>query len=457
MASTYLQRTPSNNYYTEATFSFWFKRSGLSSDIGLFGRKGTNQTAYGTFCHFGGDDTLLINFRDSGGTSQYYMITNRKFRDTSAWYHIHLIIDGNNATQGDRSRLYINGVRETDFALLNNPSSTGFAISTFLTTGEDLTVGRSLRSQTNTFHNLDGSMTHFHCVTGTAYEPTVFGETDATTGIWKPITAPSVTYGTDGFFLKFENSGAFGTDSSGNSNNFTVNGTMTQTIDTPSNVFATWNPLAGFALPNGGFSNGNTTATQGGNTSWTGAISNLGVNSGKYYCEIKWTTTGQYSLFGFIPSSEIDHLGALGQTGNTHYGLYYSGDLFVLENGSTSSVSSFSSTISSGDIVQLALDKDNNKMYWGINGTWQNSANPSAGTGGYSIGYLTDEYWHFAINQRTDSGNGTMQINFGNGYFGTTAVSSAQNPDDGIGIFEFSPPTGYKSLCTKSINSQEYD
>jgi len=42
MASTYLQRTPSNNYYTEATFSFWFKRSGLSSDIGLFGRKGTN-------------------------------------------------------------------------------------------------------------------------------------------------------------------------------------------------------------------------------------------------------------------------------------------------------------------------------------------------------------------------------------------------------------------------------
>ena len=71
----------------------------------------------------------------------------------------------------------------------------------------------------------------------TAYSPSDFGETDSTTGIWKPKTAPSVTYGTNGFFLKFENSGSMGTDSSGNSNNFTVNGTMTQLIDTPSNVF----------------------------------------------------------------------------------------------------------------------------------------------------------------------------------------------------------------------------
>ena len=86
-----------------------------------------------------------------------------------------------------------------------------------------------------------------------------FGETDSTTGIWKPKTAPSVTYGTNGFFLKFENSGAFGTDSSGNANNFTVNGTMTQTIDTPSNVFATLNPLDTRPDRINTFSNGNTT------------------------------------------------------------------------------------------------------------------------------------------------------------------------------------------------------
>jgi hypothetical protein len=77
----------------------------------------------------------------------------------------------------------------------------------------------------------------FHFIDGTAYDASAFGETDATTGIWKPITEPSVTYGTNGFFLKFENSGSMGLDSSGNGNNFTVNGTLTQTVDTPTNVF----------------------------------------------------------------------------------------------------------------------------------------------------------------------------------------------------------------------------
>ena len=73
----------------------------------------------------------------------------------------------------------------------------------------------------------------------TAYDASTFGETDSTSGIWKPKTAPSVTYGTNGFFLKLENSGAMGTDSSGNSNTFTVSGTLTQNVDTPSNNFAT--------------------------------------------------------------------------------------------------------------------------------------------------------------------------------------------------------------------------
>ena len=73
-----------------------------------------------------------------------------------------------------------------------------------------------------------------------------FGETDSTTGIWKPKTSPSVTYGTNGFFLKFDNSANMGLDSSGQGNNWTTNGTIIQTKDTPSNVFATINPLNGY-------------------------------------------------------------------------------------------------------------------------------------------------------------------------------------------------------------------
>ena len=86
-------------------------------------------------------------------------------------------------------------------------------------------------------------MAHYHFVDGTAYDASTFGETDSTTGIWKPKTSPSVTYGTNGFFLDFADSSAMGDDESGNTNDYTVSGTMTQTIDTPSNVFATWNSL----------------------------------------------------------------------------------------------------------------------------------------------------------------------------------------------------------------------
>jgi hypothetical protein len=96
-------------------------------------------------------------------------------------------------------------------------------------------------------------MTHIHYTDGYAYDASTFGETDSTSGIWKPKTAPSVTYGTNGFFLKFENSGAMGTDSSGNSNTFTVSGTLTQNVDTPSNNFATMESIILFNFSRSSF------------------------------------------------------------------------------------------------------------------------------------------------------------------------------------------------------------
>ena len=105
-----------------------------------------------------------------------------------------------------------------------------------------------------------------------------------------------------------------------------------------------------------------------------------------------------------------------------------------------------------------ALDLTNNKIYFGKNGTWLNSGDPTSGasgTGGYSV---TANKTYFTITSDNTSGSDqqTYQFNFGNGYFGTTAVSSAQNPSDGIGVFEYSVPSGYKALCTKSLNAQEY-
>ena len=45
-----------------------------------------------------------------------------------------------------------------------------------------------------------------------------------------------------------------------------------------------------------------------------------------------------------------------------------------------------------------------------------------------------------------------VKANFGNGYFGTTAVSSAGTNASNNGIFEYDVPTGYTALSTKGLN-----
>ncbi len=105
----------------------------------------------------------------------------------------------------------------------------------------------------------------------------------------------------------------------------------------------------------------------------------------------------------------------------------------------------------------VAFDATNGAIWVGKNGTWFNSATQSeieAGTVTNAMysSITMDDYFLPAFTVEDSN----IQVNFGNGYFGTTAVSSAQNPDDGIGIFEYDVPAGYRALCTKSINAEEY-
>ena len=454
MSSTYLQRTANNNYYLKATFSFWFKRSGLG-EMGLFGRKGSNSTANLSTCHFGSSDDLLLNFRDSGGTSQYYQITNRKFRDTNAWYHFHYIIDGGNSTQGDRSRLYINGVRETSFALNNNPSSSTYEIATFLSSDGAFTVGRALRSQTNTFGNFNGSIGPFHCSTGYVYEPTVFGETDATTGEWKINPSPTFTPGTDGFTILKD--GNTITDQSAGSNNFSLGGgTLTSTKDCPSNVFTTLNPLDNY-YPAMTLSSGNTRAlTIAGK--YTYIPTTLGMTSGKYYAEIKCTAqSGSQNEFmvGITSTSTLATTYELGHYVND-YG--YNG---VAGNYRTNNENnSYGSSFTTGDIIGIAVDLDNNKLYFSKNGVFQNSGVPTSGSTGTGAISITDPTltsrgaYFFALCYYSSSIIGTFDANFGNGFFGTSAVAdnstaTASTP----GTFNYDVPTGYQPLSTKGLNA----
>ena len=438
MASTYLSRTPSTGVNRRTfTFSAWIKKSSTDSAVRRLIELYNASTYYVSF-RFRDDSSSRLDFYSESNGAGVNLRTNRSFRDLSAWYHIVLSVDTTLATADDRMKMYVNGVQETSFALRTNPSLNENL--NFNNSGNGQYIARAVGTETDRM--FDGSMTHIHFIDGLAYDADTFGETDATTGIWKPKTAPSVTYGTNGFFLKGENSGALGTDSSGNANNFTVNGTPTQTIDTPSNVFATLNPLANNIVT---LSDGNTKLTNG-TVDFKGSISTLAPTIGKWYFETYIGALGNSSQIGIVDITQY-LLATENYPGNPTRGYSYDqvGNVY---NNATSSA--YGSTFTTADIIGVAFDLENNKVYFSINGTWQNSADPASNTGGYSItgGY---EY-----TPSISSNNGNVSINFGNGYFGTTAVASATTDESGLGIFEYTVPTGYYALCTKNINEQEY-
>jgi hypothetical protein len=446
MASTKISRAFSTATNAKKfTLSVWIKRSKLDSEQQIFSRSA-------------GQAQLYIN---SGNKLQFYdqtsghnFRTNRLFRDVNAWYHIVVAVDTTQSTASNRNKIYINGEQETSFEVETNATQnndTAYNIS-----GITYDIGAY-----NNAYYWDGYMSHFHFIDGTMYTASPFGETDATTGEWKINADPSVSYGNNGFFILKDGNSA--TDQSGNSNNGTISGTLTKSEDCPSNVFATMNPIDSYWM-SATYSNGNNkVVTQGSHR--TSMAATLGASSGKYYWEVKVDENTGLIMIG------IDTKGAstcstfssgqcLEYTGQRTYGWGYDSSNGQIYNNDSSA--SYGNTYTVNDIIGIALDLDNNKLYFSKNGTWQNSGVPtsgSTGTGAVSITApsSTDTGVYFpACSDTSSSASVTYSMNFGNGYFGTTAVTSAQNPDDGIGIFEYDVPAGYRALCTKSLNAQEY-
>ena len=451
MATTYLNKTlgtPTNNKIW--TFSAWVKRSRI--DYGNYPNIFCANTLRDCIRFLNGDN-IQVFFNEAGSGN---LETRAKFRDVNAWYHIVVAVDTTQATSSNRVKIYVNGEQITSFATESYPAQN---YTNFINSAIEHSIGKDF-SYTEYF---DGSMTHIHFIDGTQYQASDFGETDSTTGIWKPKTQPSVTYGNNGFFLKMENSASMGTDSSGNSNNFTVaSGTLTQTIDTPSNVFATLNPLVRNKSYNDGtLTNGNLGFAPNGRAI---TCSTLGVTSGKYYAEFKATDAGGI----YLGAGLMKGITSQGQTNPIWYDNTTGYVIAIANNGTlqagSSTSASYGPTFADNDIIGIALDMDNKEMYIHKNGTYMNSGDPTSGasktggvTGALSYNPFDDgEEVFFMVADISAGGVGECQCNFGNGYFGTTAVSSAQNPDDGIGIFEYDVPAGYRALCTKSINAEEY-
>ena len=448
MATSYLTKTfGSAGSLTTWTLSCWVKKVGRGIEQRIFSCDDDASGNNDQWMKFDGSDILQFSQYQSGYTQK--IETNRKFKDNSGYYHIVLVWDTTNASAGDRTRIYINGVRETSFSSeVQASSSLGSLINN---TTYPFEIGRRGLDGSQYF---PGNLSNIAFVDGTALDPTSFGEVDSTSGIWKFKAPSGITWGTNGFWLKGENSANLGLDSA-NSNNFTTGGgTPTQSIDTPSNVFPVFNSLEYYGSDGATLSNANTTyATPSAGHRYLRA--SLAAASGKFYFECKLDTAAGSGLdvIGITDHEMNDGTDELSQDANS---IAYVSDGSVRKDGSN--VDTGEGTYTSGDIISVAVDITNSKIYFRKNdGAWINSGDPAAGTNGYSIAAVdttSGGFYHFAAGDWVNPGSNTWSANFGTGFFGTSAVASAGTSSSGDdSVWEYDCPTGYYGMNTKNINT----
>ena len=379
--------------------------------------------------------------------------TNAVFRDPSAWFHAVVAVDTTQGTDSNRVKLYINGTQVTSFQTESYPTqNTEYVINH--------TVEHNIGKSINFARPYDGYMCEVVLIDGQQLDPTSFGEFDEDSPtIWKPIDVSGLTFGTNGFYLDFENSGSLGADVSGNSNNFTVNNlsSIDQSTDTCTNNYAIFN---GLLNTNATLSEGNLQAqspASGGN----GGISTFGASKGKWYAEFKQVaeSTANEGALAVIDTTFLHNStltsAYLEYTAGT-YGLrdnLTNGSSFYTDSGgSVASTSNFHGGWTTNDIIGIALDIDNNRVYFSKNGQWTD------GSGNWDesnpTGYLTIQSTHgegtymFAVGDSSSANNVTWAANFGSPPY---SISSGNSDANGYGNFEYTVPSGYYALNTKNL------
>lgn len=432
--------TPTNQ--NKFTISFWVKLARFANGRTFFSiyTDSSNETT----SDIQNDNTIrFYDYSSTSYTGQY--ITSRVLRDPSAWYHLVFVYDSGNATAGNRIRIYINGTEETNFSTESNPSLNENSQNT---SGAVFNIG----DYGGGGYGQSGYMSEFCFIDGQALDPTSFGEFDEDTGIWKPIDVSGLTFGTNGFYLDFENSGSLGADVSGNGNNFTVNNltSIDQTTDTPTNNYCTLNPLTIPASSGLTLSDGNLSLNA--SSSDAGAKGTIGVTSGKWYWEIKTNVASGGSDRHLIAKETVT------QTTNATGGIWgiqsragSGATLNSFTNDTFSNVNTGSTGYNDNTILSVALDMDNGKLYFAKNGTWTdlngNVGDPVNGTNPTFTSLPTDTIFFPYIENR-QTGTPTSQANFGNPPY---TISSGNSDANGYGNFEYAVPSGYYALNTKNL------
>jgi len=412
------------------SYSTWIKRSVLD---------GANQHIFGVYIDgsnhslFRFDSGEKLDIRNNLNNSIFQLDSDMVFRDTSAWYHILIVTDTTESTDSNRIKVYVNGTQITlsgSYPTLNK--------DTYINDNRLHTIAE-VSSGSEEF---DGYMAETHFIDGSAKQPTDFGEFDDN-GVWVPIKYTG-SYGTNGFYLEFkqtgtsQNSSGIGADTSGNDNHFAVTNLAATDIteDTCTNNFCTLNPLARYPY-NGTLSEGNVkfTGTNGGNEYYS--TSTFAFTQGKWYSEFKLTSDTDGMNIGIMKTDLFNST----SPHSTSSAYTFTRGTKRHDGASTS----YGSTPSTNDILMMAVDMDNGKIWWGLNGTYFNSGNPASGSN-EAFSSISGEFY-VLVNDDYSSRVPVCLCNFGNPPF---AISSG-NTDGKYGNFEYAPPSGYYALCTKRL------
>ena len=427
-SSAYLTKTPTAGDRDVWTFSCWYKPAngpeGSTNAFVLFQADSSTVDVY----QFS-DHKLHMTVQsgsDTGTTS------DGTFRDCSSWYHICSSYDGSNL------RLYINGVLD------KTTSHSGDAKI-------NSNVAHYIGQNGSSARYLPGYLAEFHFVDGTAKAASDFGETDADTGQWIPKKYAG-SHGSQGYYLKFDDTSNFGLDSSGNGNNWTASGFGTSGAsndsmeDTPNNNYCTWNRIDKHR-DHISVTDGNLVPNQTDSSGFAGVRGTFGVTSGKWYFEFQ-CGSGSGHMVGWVNSEFNMHDTAdvaITTAGTNGHGAVFDSRGFMYgwigsEAAAWYPDSSNNVTYGNNDIIGCAMDLDNYKFYFAKNNTWINSQDPTDGTnaiiptgsnndgdGAYSAGDIMKPYF-------SGWGNGTGETNFG---------------QQG---FNYTPPTGYQALCSANLS-----
>lgn len=434
-ASAYLSRTPgSAGNQQKFSLNLGVKRGALGSTQAVF-YAGGNST-YWFVLRFNTSDQLEIIATTAAGATAIQLNTNAVYRDPSAFYLITLAVDTTNATAANRILIYVNSVSQA-LTISASPSQNqalsvnGTVIHTF---------GVLNYASTSYF---DGYMADINFIDGQALSPTAFGQFYYETGVWCPMPYTG-TYGTNGFHLNFSNGTStttLGYDSSGNGNNWTTNNisltagaTYDWMIDSPTSFAGSSYGVGNYAVLNPLVTlNNNTASTVSeanlhlvGNSAWSPKLGTIFYPpTGKWYYEAIFSGTA-FSPAG--ATTAYTYVGVSNTTNTANYGLDTSSTLALGDSGygnnfAASNSLQYGSAIQSGAVVGLAIDRDANAFTFYVNGAsaWSGTLNyaPSAALAPFVANY--------------SSGFVTPYLNFG------------QRP------FQYSPPSGYKSLCTYNL------